>query len=108
MLTLFVCNDMEEAWIASICAQQEREMAQWEIDEDLDHEEQLAREAVEDDETESWPWYADVPLEVVEPEEIDGEELSCTTSIERTCATCLDPIDADDECSCIGPGWETP
>lgn len=72
---IFTCNDMEAAWIASICAQQEREMAEWERDEDLDHEEQLAREAVDDGEVEAWPWYADAPLEVEEPEVIEDADL---------------------------------
>lgn len=72
---LFVCNDMEAAWIASLCAQGEREMAEWERQEDLDTEELLAREAVEDGETDSWPAYADAPLEVAESEVIDDADL---------------------------------
>lgn len=72
---IFVCNDMEEAWIASICAQGEREMAQWERDEDLDHEEQLAREAVADGDLTAWPAYADTPYEVEDPEVVDDADV---------------------------------
>lgn len=75
MFTIFVCNDMEEAWIAQICADGEREMAEWERQEDLDHEEQLARDAVDQDETDSWPAYADSPLDVEEPDVIDDADL---------------------------------
>lgn len=74
-LTVFVCNDMEEAWIASICAEGEREMAEWERGEDLDHEERLALEAVEDGEVDAWPWYSDAAIEVVEPEVIEDADL---------------------------------
>jgi len=74
-LTMFVCNDMEAAWVASICAQQEREMEQWERDEDRDHEEQLAHEAVLEDEIETWPWYADAPLHEERPEIIVDADL---------------------------------
>lgn len=42
--------------------------------EDLDHEEQLARDAVED-ETDAWPWYADAPLEVEESEIVEDADL---------------------------------
>jgi hypothetical protein len=75
MLTIFTCNDMEAAWIAQICADGEYEMAEWERQEDLDHEEQLARDAVEDDATDVWPWYADAPLEVEESEIIEDADL---------------------------------
>lgn len=74
-VTFFACNNIEESWIASICAQGEREMEQWERDEDRDHEEQLARDAVADDEIELWPWYADAPHDVEEPEIIADASL---------------------------------
>lgn len=73
--TMFVCNDMEEAWIASLCAQGEREIARWERDEDRDHEEQLARDAVADGDLIAWPVYADDPYEIEEPEIIDDADL---------------------------------
>jgi hypothetical protein len=73
---VFSCNDMEAAWIAQVCSDGEREMAQWEIDEDRDHEERLAREAVEDGDFESWPWYARPPYEVVSPEVIEDAQLA--------------------------------
>lgn len=71
--TMFVCNDMEEAWIASICAQGEREMAEWERQEDIDREQELRTEFFEDLEggsidPDDWPWYADAPYEVQLPE----------------------------------------
>ena len=68
MITYFCCNDMEAAWIAGICAQQEREQEEWERQEDLDHEEQLSRECIEDDAIHEWPHYADAPCEIEEPE----------------------------------------
>lgn len=74
MLTIFTCNDMEAAWIAQICADGEREMAEWERQEDLDHEEQLAREAVAD-EIDTWPWYADTPNEIEDSEVIEDADL---------------------------------
>jgi len=71
MLTFFCCNDMEEAWIAGICADQEREQAEWERQEDVDHEAELALECVEDDDIDSWPWYADSPHDIQEPQIFD-------------------------------------
>lgn len=75
MFTLFVCNDMEAAWIAQLCADGEREMAEWERLEDVEHEERLARETIEDDETDAWPAYADAPFELEEPEIIEDADL---------------------------------
>ncbi len=72
---MFICNDMESAWIAQLCADGEREMAAWERDEDRDHEEQLARDAVADDTVDAWPSYADSPVEVVESEVIEDANL---------------------------------
>jgi hypothetical protein len=42
-VTIFVCNDPEQAWIDSLCAASERERAAWERDEDLDHEEAIGK-----------------------------------------------------------------
>ncbi len=70
-ITVFVCHgDMEAAWIASVCAEGEREMQQWERDEDRDHEAALALECVLDGEIDAWPDYADSPIEVEDPEVI--------------------------------------
>lgn len=51
-------------------------MAEWERQEDLDHEERLAREAAEDDDVDTWPWYADAPIEVACPEVIEDAQLA--------------------------------
>lgn len=74
--THFVCNDMEAAWIAQLCADGEREMAEWERQEDIDHEEHLARQAVLDGDAESWPSYADAPFEVVDPDIVVDADLA--------------------------------
>jgi hypothetical protein len=74
IVTAFWCNDMEEAWIASICAEQEREQRAMERDEDLDAEAKLGREAIlaaeEDgcDPDDYLPDYAPRPYEVCYPE----------------------------------------
>lgn len=81
MMMFFVCNDMEQAWIAQVCADGEREMLEWDRGEDLDREEQLARESVDDGEVDAWPWYADAPCEVVDPEIVDDADL-CGLAVE--------------------------
>lgn len=73
--TIFTCNDMEEAWIAQLCIDSDYERDEMERQEDLDNEELLAHVAVDRDEVELWPWYADAPLEVEDPEVIEDADL---------------------------------
>lgn len=84
MTSYFSCGDrtisVEDMWLAQLTADSEQEHAAWERDEDLDHEEQLAREAVDCGEVESWPTYADAPCEVEEPEIVEDADL-CGLSV---------------------------
>jgi hypothetical protein len=91
--TLFVCqaSDMEQAWIESLCAQGDREQEEYERQEDLDREEELALEHAYDDEPSDWPWYADAPIEVEHGEVIEDADLLGWPTAE------LDEIDPDDE-----------
>lgn len=73
--TIFTCNDMEEAWVAQLCADSDREQDEMERQEDLDNEELIAHDAVDQGEVESWPWYTDAPLEVEDPEVVEDADL---------------------------------
>lgn len=52
----------------------EQERAEHELAADLDHEEWLGHEHVQGSGDCPWPWYADAPYEVIEPEIV---ELPC-------------------------------
>jgi hypothetical protein len=67
-LVIFVC-DPWESYIRSLMADGDRQEIEWNRDEDLEREAQLAAEFVEEpDAGEDWPWYADLPYEVCEPQ----------------------------------------
>lgn len=76
-LTLFIC-DPWESYMRQLEAQNDRDYAAFEFQEDLDQEEVLARQYVEDTEDglePEWPEYAKSPIEIVEPEIIEHAEL---------------------------------
>lgn len=75
MTTLFLCNP-EAALHAQLAADHDHAWLEYQQSEDINHEKQLAHEAVEDDEIDSWPWYADAPIEIVDPEIIEDAELA--------------------------------
>jgi hypothetical protein len=76
MFTMFVCRgDFEQQWIESLCAEGDRQQAELECQEDLDREEALALEHAYADDPDDWPWYADAPIEIVEPEVVDDADL---------------------------------
>jgi hypothetical protein len=72
--TYFACN-ITAGMHAMLAADTDRAWREYERQEDIDTEEQLAREAVLDDATEWWPAYADAPLEIAEPEVIEDADL---------------------------------
>lgn len=58
-VTWFACQGAsEEAWLAYLMEQGEREDAERELEEDLEHEHALALEWLEDPDQNEWPWYA--------------------------------------------------
>jgi hypothetical protein len=74
-MMIFVCHgDFEQAWIDSLCAEDERRQAAAERDEDRDAEAELGREALLDaeddgcDPDEYLPEYAPRPYEIQMPE----------------------------------------
>lgn len=75
MTTLWICNP-EAALHAQLTADTDRAWREYERDEDLAHEETLAREQADEygDESDGCPWpdYAEAPCEIAEPEIIDG------------------------------------
>jgi hypothetical protein len=76
MVTFFSCSgDFELAWIASLCAQGDREQEEMERQEDLDREEELALEHAYDEEPGEWAWYADAPTDVEPGEVIEDADL---------------------------------
>lgn len=92
MITFFCCTgDFEQAWIASLVAQGDREQEEEERQEDLDREEELALEHAYDEEPGEWPWYADAPTEVEPGEVIEDADL-LGWAVEQADAT-----DPDDE-----------
>jgi len=68
MIAVYVCRDPEEAWIRSLIEEQEREFAEHERERDRETELEMARAEVYGDAECPWPWYADAPCEVQEPE----------------------------------------
>lgn len=88
MVTLFCCHgDFELAWIASLCAQGDREQDEMERQEDLDREEELALEHAYDEEPGEWAWYADAPTDVEPGEVIEDADL-LGLPVDAYCARC--------------------
>lgn len=73
--TYFACN-ITAGMHAQLAADTDRAWLEYERQQDLEHEEQLARDAVEDDETDQWPWYADSPIEIVESEIVEDAGMA--------------------------------
>ena len=65
---IFCPRDLEERWFVHLAAEYELEHAQWEIEQDIDHEQSLALQHVYGELDEPWPWYADEPCVVVKPQ----------------------------------------
>lgn len=72
-MTLFVCNP-EAAYIAQLEADHARAEIDRERDADLEHEDDLAREHLEDG-GDDWPWFADDPHVVSYPEIFAGSAV---------------------------------
>lgn len=67
-LQVFICRDPEAAWIEEQWREAQRQQAEWQLEEDLETEHQLARDYVCGCSECPWPWYADEPCEMQEPE----------------------------------------
>lgn len=91
-ITIFVCNgNFEDQWIASLCADGDRQQAEYERQEDLDREGELAIEHAYADEPDEWPWYADAPHEMEACDIVEDADLLGWQVAER------DEEDIDDE-----------
>ena len=101
--TFFVCQDPEEAWYAHLQAESDREQERWEREQDLEREEELAHEFIADEEDiETWPWYANPPIDEIESEIFDGcvadlpMGMILDASVGAFCNKCDAPLITDD------------
>lgn len=72
---VFMCDDIEGRYFAQVSAESDRRQLEMERQEDQDHEEELARQCVDDDDIDTWPWYADAPCEEVQSEIFDEQPI---------------------------------
>lgn len=70
MVTVFRCDPWER-YIEQLVEQGEAEQHQADLEADLEHEHFLARQWINGEGGRPWPWYADRPYEIVEPEIIE-------------------------------------
>lgn len=77
---LHICEDPEAAWIRSCVEEQDAQQREWERLEDVETERAMARAEVLGEAEAPWPWYADPPCEVQEPETVPPEETVYTPS----------------------------
>jgi hypothetical protein len=71
MTSFFFC-DPEQTMLDELKRESERDWLQWNHEQDLARERELATRYMDGNEECPWPWYADKPFEVVEPEIIDA------------------------------------
>jgi hypothetical protein len=69
-ITIWVCRgDMEMRWAMSMCDGQQ---AEYELESDLECEEELAQKHAQGELDCPWPWYADDPTIEMEPQVFIG------------------------------------
>jgi hypothetical protein len=70
-ITIRFCNPWE-SFIADLMANSERACEEYELEQDLKTETDLAVQHAYGELDCPWPWYADAPIEVQEPEVFSG------------------------------------
>jgi hypothetical protein len=67
-LTIFLC-DPEAAYIRQLSDDMDRQELERDREADVEHERELAAEFLDPEAGEDdWPWYADLPYEICEPQ----------------------------------------
>ncbi len=62
-----ICCDPWEGYVRWLVEQNELDRLEWDREQDVEHEAELARAEAYGESDCPWPWYADPPIEVQEP-----------------------------------------